>query len=641
MADIRTKVSEIEADPHKALAKLKAPEIVKILKAASDAYYHEGQPLMSDDMFDLIKDYLQKIAPKNPYLKKIGADVPKDAESKVKLPYWMGSLDKIRDDPKAVDKWAAAYPGEYVVSDKLDGNSGMLVVDAAGTRTLYSRGDGKVGQNLSHLLPVIRGIPEQLPNNIAVRGELIISRKDWKTIEHLGANARNMVAGVMHAKKPDARVASTVRFVAYEFLSDKSAPEDGLCSLASLGFEVVHHVHTKDITMESLSDELIRRRRESPFEIDGIVVYHNAYHKLASGSNPKYAFAFKSILTHDEAEVVVSHVEWNVSKDGYIKPIIHFIDPVVLAGAKISKATGINGAFIEKNVIGPGSRVVIIRSGDVIPKVQRVLSAAANGKPSLPTDIAYKWTDTHVDIVADGAVASDDVILKQMEHFVSTLDIKHVASGVLRKLFDGGIDTIPKLSKVTTDQLLSMDGFQQTSAKKVADSISKTIKEASCEDLMVASNAFGRGLGKRKIETVVAKFPLAKLMVETPSVADLTSIEGIGAATAKSFIAGLPEFRTFVVSIGREDCGKKKASPAKKEDPKTLAGLTFVFTGFRNKDWEAAVTAAGGKMGSSVSKNTSVVVATDVNEDSTKLTKARELGVRIISKETFQKEFMN
>jgi NAD-dependent DNA ligase len=639
MADIRKTIADIEMDPRAALSKLKAADIVKVLKAASESYYYEGKPLMSDDMFDLVKDHLQKIAPKNPYLKKIGANLPKDADAKVKLPYWLGSLDKIRDDPKAIDKWVGAYAGTYVVSDKLDGNSAMLMVGADdGKRTLYSRGDGKVGQNISHLLPLIRGIPEVLPTGLAVRGELIISRRDWKTIEHLGANARNMVAGVMHSKRPNPAVAGTVRFIAYELISDHVSPQDGLCKLDGLGFEVVHHTHVKDLSMDALSEELMRRRRDSPFEIDGIVVYHNAYHKRVSGSNPKNAFAFKSILTHDEAEVVVSHVEWNVSKDGYIKPIINFADPVVLAGAKISKATGINAAFIEKHIIGPGSRVVIIRSGDVIPKVQRVLSPAANGKPSLPTGIDYKWTDTHVDIIADVA-ASGDVVLKQIEHFVSTLDIKHVASGTLRKLFDNGINTIPKLVKVTVDQLLKMDGFQQTSATKIAESIVKTVKDARCEDLMVASNAFGRGLGRKKIEVIVTAFPLEKLMVETPAIGDLTKVEGIGVATAKSFVTGLPDFRKFIVSIGRDDCGKKKATPSSAKS-QHLAGLTFVFTGFRSKDWEAAVVAAGGKMGSSVSKNTSVVVASDVDEDSTKLNKARELGVRVVSKETFQSEFL-
>jgi len=104
-----------------------------------------------------------------------------------------------------------------------------------------------------------------------------------------------------------------------------------------------------------------------------IVVRDNQHHSIISGKNPKYSFAFKTILTHEEAEVIVSHVEWNISKDGFLKPTVYF-NPIHIGGVKIQKATGFNASFIQSNTIGPGSHIVIIRSGDVIPYIVRTLS---------------------------------------------------------------------------------------------------------------------------------------------------------------------------------------------------------------------------------------------------------------------------
>lgn len=608
-----------------------ASRIAQTLAKAADAYYNTGNAIISDEEFDALKDRLAQLNPKHPFLKQIGAPVVRGASNKAELPYWMGSLDKIRDDPKALLKWKAKYSGVYVISDKLDGISALVVGDK-----MFTRGDGYVGQDISHVMKMIPALPLEIGADIAVRGELIIRRSNWEKISHMGANARNMVSGFVNAKHPDPYVGANVEFVAYELIHPKrAAPSDGLAELAKLGFNVAHYqiVSDGDCTIPFLSDVLVRRRTDSPYDIDGIVVMHNALHRTVKGKNPSHGFAFKSIMTHDEAEVTVTKVVWNASKDGYLKPLVHF-DPITIAGVTISKATGFNAQFIDNNVIGPGARIAVIRSGDVIPHITRVISSASSGSPSFPLDTQYEWNATHVDIVV--SKVDDDVRIKQMVHFCKTLEVPYVAEGTLRRMFEAGINTIPKLLAVTIDDLMKIDGFKEKSAERILSGIS-VIKTMPCAKLMVASNIFGRGLGMKKIESILDAYPYPDTLRRS-TVADVSSVPGIGHTTATAFMSKVPEFDQFI--------GDTKLTCEKSSDESiaslssTFANMIIVFTGFRNKEWETAVVSRGGKIGSTVTKHTSFIVASDPDESSTKLQKARELGIPIISKDQFQRKLV-
>lgn len=600
-----------------------AERIANKLRKAADAYYNTGKAIMTDDEFDRLKDELAEIAPQHPFLQQVGA--PAKGGVKVELPYWMGSLDKIRDDDKALAKWTAKYPGAYVVSDKLDGISALI----AGGR-MYTRGDGTIGQDITHIMPMLgKGIPADLSADTAVRGELIISKANWEKIKHMGANARNMVSGLVNAKNPDTAVAKQVEFVAYELLHPKSAsPSASVKVMRDIGFNVVHNEVVKDLTVSGLSTVLMNRRKNSPFECDGIVVMHDENHRSVKGKNPTYGFAFKSIATHEEADVVVTEVTWNASKDGYLKPLVHF-DPVVIAGVTIAKATGFNAQFIENNKIGPGARIVIIRSGDVIPHILRVVASADT---SFPKDVKWEWNATHVDIVVASSENDGDVTLKRMVHFCKILGVKNVAEGTLKRMFDVGINTITKLLRVTVADLLKIDGFKDKSAERIVAGLA-VIRDVPCGRLMAASNIFGRGLGEKKLDLILAEFPYGSAL-DAASEDDIAKINGIGPVTATSFIAALPEFRRFVGDTNlKSSCLQDK--PAPPQACNKFAGMTIVFTGFRNKEWEAQITAQGGKVSTTVSKNTTLIVAADPTEESTKLAKARDLGINVISKDEF------
>jgi DNA ligase (NAD+) len=644
-------LASLRTQPLAALAKYRtardANRLAALLTRASDAYYNAGDPLLPDDIFDMAKDRLEALAPKHAFLKQVGA--PIGAREKVPLPYWMGSMNKIKDSERDLVKWVAKYPnGTYVWSDKLDGNSAMVVYQNGSVR-MYSRGDGTIGQDISHLVPHVQGVPlpsDALPAGLAVRGELILSKDAWDAIRHVGANARNVVAGALHRKTPDPSVASRIEFVAYDMVHPRKArPIEALAQLSALGFRVVHHARLtkEELTPSTLSRILADRRAHSPYECDGIIVAHNEAHRIVKGANPSYAFAFKSILTHDEAEVVVSHVEWKVSKDGYLKPTI-FFPPVQVAGVTIQRATGFNGAFIERHVIGPGARIVIIRSGDVIPHVVRVLTPASAGTAQMPA-VPYRWTETHVDVLVQEQDGIEQRI-RTLQHFVKTLDVPHIAAGTARKLAEAGFDTLPKLMRITKNDLLRIDGFKETSATKVHAAIQDVRARATCVQLMAASNIFGRGLGEKKLQAIAKGLPQI-LRGELPPLDELKALDGVGPATAKLFHEGL---RAFFVLLKEMDmpcryAAAPRSDPIPTDEPagprhKNLAALVVVFTGFRNKAWEEAITAAGGKVTTSVSKNTTHVVAANPSEGGSKIEKARALPhIRILSRDEFASQF--
>lgn len=603
-------------------------EIFAFLQEANDYYRNTSETLLSDDLYDLLYDYAKDKNPKHPFFKQVGAPV----KEKVELPEWMGSLDKIRDDPKALTSWKKTYEAPYIISDKLDGISGMFAITNKQIN-LYTRGDGKYGQLITNILPFIKDSynPTKIPaEKTLIRGEFIVSRSNWKKIQHKGANARNSVAGVLNAKQPDPEIAQELDFIAYELVYPKKPFAAGLTYIKELGFKTVpwKEIDQETLTNEYLSDYLLQRRKESSYEIDGIVVRDNLAHNIVKGKNPKYAFAYKTILTHDKAEVLVLDVEWNVSKDGLIKPTVLF-NPISIGGVKIQKATGFNAAFIKLHKIGPGAKVMIIRSGDVIPHIVEVTAPAPAG-PSYP-EMEYEWTDTLVDIKVKGELDNKQMQLRQLEHFVNTLDIKHIGPGVLKKLMDTGIDKVEDLFSLEKKDLLLVEGIQEKGAEKIYNSLQEAIKKVQCAKLMAASNLFGRGFGEKRLQLILDQHPE---IAQLKPVTTLKSIEGVGPVIQKQFLDSLPAFYAFAKKIGFQSCGVAVAKKSVKSAD-TFSGQTIIFTGFRNKGWEETIVAQGGKVVTAVTKNTTLVVAADPTEESGKLTKAKELAIRIVSKEDF------
>lgn len=631
-------IDEIIHDPINTIKNLNKKQIVNLLEDFDTAFFNTGDTLVPDDIYDIVKSHLKQIDPKNPYFKRVGAD----EMHKVKLPFWMGSQDKIKDDEKELKKWLSKYKGNYVISEKLDGIS-CLIHYKDNDIKIYTRGNGIEGQDISHIKTYITGfIKDPITNELAVRGELIISRGNWEKIKHLGSNARNVVAGAIHSKIINKEIMNKIEFVVYDVLFPRKTLSESLIFVKDLGFNVVKYITTDNITIDMLSNYLQQWRKDSLYDIDGIVIIHNNIHEILSGKNPKYSFAFKSILTHDKAEVIVNEVVWNVSKDGYLKPIVKF-NEVIINDVKIKQATGFNGSFIETNKIGPGSRIIIIRSGDVIPHIFKVLTPSANNKPSMPK-VNYKWNANHIDVIIENSEPNREQNIKTIMYFMKTLNVKNVAEGIITKLYDNGFDTLLKIINISVDDMLKIDGFKKTISEKIRKSLDE-IKNASCYELMAGSNIFGRGFAIKKIKLILDKYPFIitdkKKGLEL-TVDKLKEVEGIADISAKQFIDNLPKFYEFYESLGINCSKPQKTSPsAAKTSNNKFKDKKFVFTGFRNKDYEKLITDNKGIVLNTISKNVSYLIVKTLDDNSVKVKKAKELDIPILDKDNFEKIFIH
>jgi NAD-dependent DNA ligase len=646
----------INSDPQSFIKKNNKKNIIALLIAADEAFFNGTQSFLKDDIYDIIKDYIRKKYPKDPYLKRIGADV----DNKVALPYYMGSQNKIKDSEEEITKYKKQYKGPYIISDKLDGVSCLIVYKRTVVAKdknmfdikLYTRGNGTYGQDVSHLLTYINGFPDIsniTGDYLAIRGELIISKDNWeklKTQGENGANPRNTVSGAINSKTLNKKILNAIDLVCYTLISPVDPKiKNGLEVIKKMNFFVVNHKVVSDINLDILSDNL-QKARNNDYIIDGIVIADIGKHyDIEKDKNPTHSFAFKSIHTLEQVEVIVKEVEWNISKDKYMKPIVKF-DEIILDDVKIKQATGFNAGFIEKNVIGPGSRIIIIRSGNVIPHINSVLSKAANEKPSMPgtEGVNYKWNDTHVDIIMiDDGNKNSKYDIKNIIYFMKTVDIDYMGPGNIEKIYNAGYDTINKIINIKKDELLRIEGFKDKSAENIIGALKK-IKDVDCNVLMDASNIMGRGFGSKKIKSITDVYPEIINNTKTGrnkalklKVDELTKINGIAKISAELFIENLPKYYEFYDSLGFK-CNKGVVANIVPENIKinnNLKDKTFIFSGFRNKEYEKIIVDNGGKVTTAISKNTSYLVVKDKSENTGKIIKARELGITILNIEDF------
>lgn len=643
-------VSSIEKDPEAVLKTLTVDDIAELIQKANHDYYNKDTPLFSDQIFDIIKEFLASIQPEHPVLKYVGANVAK--VNKVALPYYMGSLDKVKNEQKVLDNWIKRYDGPYVLSDKLDGNSGLLMY-ANGELKLYSRGNGTHGQDLTHLIPFLKtkfalDDFQRLGNKIAIRGELIINKSDFTYISSENKNARNTVAGLINAKIPDLKIASITSFIAYEVLEPPLKPSEQFTFIKNkLKMKYAFYQVTPKLTMDGLSDFLESRRKHSEYEIDGIVVTNDAIYPRQT-SNPEYSFAFKSIFTMEKAEVNVLKVEWNMSKDGIYVPVVHFT-PVQLDGVVISKAHGFNGKYIVDNVIGPGAVIVIMRSGAVIPYIVETIVQAS--QPQLP-DVPFVWSKSGVDIMFDVNNASshsnDKLKLKNVEYFFEKIDVRGLSSGIVARLFEHGFNTVGKILHIAKKDLLQVEGFQDTLAEKIVKAIES--KKDSIDPYLVldASNTLGRGIGYKKIKLICDTYPDIIQERHIPSLIQLTSIKGIELKTAELFIKNLPLAFAFVddngLSLVKVDKNSDAPSTSQASiSPSSVSKVkdrTYVFSGVRDKDLKTFIEKHGGHVTGTVSSKTTIVIVKDLEFESSKTTKAKALGIPVMTIDDFKNDIM-
>lgn len=621
-------IEKIKINPNIILS-FNKEEIDAIFKYLEKKYYNTDNPAISDSVYDLLRDIVKK---SNKAIVVNNGAIPD--KKKIKLQYWMGSMDKITKQ-SAIDRFKNKFQGSFTVTDKLDGVSALLIL-SKNDKFMFTRGNGIYGQDISHMIQYIPNLKNiNVSERIVIRGELIIKKTNFKKVEHLGANARNMVSGIVNSKNINKDLIQYVDFIGYTLIEPTVKPSVQYEVMKSSGIEHVFQISDiKNIDESKLSDILIERRKNSMYEIDGIIVTHDSIYKIEDGKNPSYAFAFKNLSLLDTKETTVIDIEWNISKDGYIKPIV-LLNPVHLSGVVIKKATGFNAWFIKENKIGPGTIVSITRSGDVIPYIKNVVQSSF---AKLPSDIEYVWNDTGKEIMV--TKSTDEQKIKELEHFYTKIKIKWLSTGTLKKLYDNGFKTPYDVYSINDEKLSRILG--NVMAKKIIIERDITFKDVKCHMLMDASNSFGRGFGEKRLELITKTYPDIQLDY-IPSLTELKNITGISDISAKQFVKGLYEYKKFIkknpfkctqLTTNNMDVGQKKATTGNLFKDKTI-----LFTGFRNKDLEDNVKQNNGKIASTFTKNVSILVVKDATVENKKTEQARVNGVQIYTQEEFAKYF--
>jgi len=618
-------------------------DLINMIALCNNYYFNKGISLVSDELYDVLTEYSKNKYPKKKKQTSVGAKVP--GKNKVKLPFMMASMNKIKPEKNALIKWKETYRGPYVITCKLDGVSALY---DGRHHKLYTRGDGIEGQDISHLLPHL-GM-ENLDTECVFRGELIIKKKIFQ--EKYGdvyANPRNMVAGLVN-KKVNAsdnvlkEMLGDINFVVYELVEPSFAP--------CVQFEIiskfpeikqVYNMELEIITNEILTTILLEIRELYDYETDGIIVTNDeAYDRYEELKNPDYAFAFKMALTEQSCEATVTNVIWSPSKDGYMKPRVQ-ISPVQLCGVTIEYATGFNANYIYENKIGVGTVIEIIRSGDVIPYINKVIKPSE--APKMPEPMSnYIWNDTNIDLILKEELKCEniDVIEKQIAGFFKKLKVEGLSNGNVRKIlnYDGNA-SIESICNMTKEDFKKVPGFQEKMASKISDSIKDKLQSESLPNIMAASNVFGRGFSDKRMKEIMETEQeiLITSHSEEEKIQMVTNVNGISIKMARQFVENIDKFITFMKKI---NMAAKLLPILKKEEEKSeiLLGKSYALTGFRDEELLKFITKNGGKVVATLTKKTTGLIVKDNHyKANTKTTQAEQKSIPIITKEEFYETY--
>ena len=662
-SEILEKLNKFKTQGISSLEMLSLEELTSMLQEAIDNYYISDlkeNSILTDNEYDILREHILKKDPTNVIANDQQTQIT-DNTSKVKLPYEMWSMDKIKPDTNALTKFKEKFKGPYVISAKVDGVSALYSTES-GTPNLYKKGDGKYGFLINHIIPYLK-LPTE--KNITLRGELIIKEKTFEEkYKTQFANSRNFISGIVNRKKltqAEKEILKDIDFVAYEVIMPQnlkpSEQYNNLVELNTITVKNIQSITYSELTNDYLSNKLLDFRANYEYTIDGIICIDDNIHPRES-KNPEHAFAFKMVLTDQVLEAKVLDVLWSASKDGLLKPRVQF-EPVQIGGVTITYATGINARFIVDNNIGLGALVRLTRSGNVIPKITEVIVPAQ--KPIMPSvdEYEYVWNETNVDLILVNVKADPRVAIKSITKFFKELEVEGLGEANIEKIIASGANSIPKIVNASIEDLMKVEGFKEKMATKIHTSISKQLAKASIAKIAGASNIFGRGFGEKSVNQILKVEPT--ILTSTDSLKQkidkVKAIEGFAEKTATQFVNAIPEFNEFLMSIKpplKEEAkveAKVEAKLEAKEEAKVEAKLEIehilnnkkiVFSDFEKtskytkKELENILLKYGVLIESNITKNTNILVTGNNSSKSTKTEKAKKIDtIEIIKLDDF------
>ncbi|HOO01826.1 MAG TPA: NAD-dependent DNA ligase LigA [Rectinema sp.] len=618
-------------------------ELEYLIRHHQELYYN-GEPEISDEEFDALWDELASIDPANPIIASIGAD-RSDRWPKYRHRMIMGSLSKA-SDPESFLAWAAKvrYP-LYLVQYKLDGASIELQYDEGGFARAVTRGDGVIGDDITPNAVRMNGVPNRLPEPFtgSVRGEVLMSKRVHASKYSDKANCRNAANGLM--KRKDGQGVEDLDIVCYDAVGRLptgeafSTEREKIAWLKRMGFNVVPTIECK--SPEEIivyRAKIMELRPTLEYDIDGLVVKGDRIDfEDMNKMRPELQIAFK--FSPEEAVTTLIAVEW--SESGTTVTPIGIVEPVRLAGTTVQRANLANPGIIRSMDLRIGSKVVITKRGEIIPKIE---SLVENPKDAIPIPIP-----SHCSLCGAGLIDEDTRLYcpnpecpgkayHRLEKWLSVIDIKDIGSTLLKRLFEAKrVVRIPDLYSLTIDDLISFERIGRKSAQKILRNIRER-NEVSLSQFIAGFDIEGIGLLMAEKLIEAGYDTLDKILAASP--ADFEKIAGFAEISAKTLYEGLrlveEDMRKLV------DSGYVRIRPPLPKTQRTanpVSGNSFCFTGelrsMKRSEAEKLVREKGGIIKSSVTKDLDYLVTNDPSSGSEKNRKARELSIKIIDEEQF------
>lgn len=629
-------------------------------------YYVLDDPTIEDDEYDRLMRRIKEIEAENPEIvsessptQHVGGYAINTFE-KVTHEVQMGSLQDVfsKGELYEFDERVKKAVGKavYCVEPKIDGLSVSLEYkDGIFTRG-STRGDGFVGEDITKNLKTIKSIPmvlcEKIPF-IEVRGEVYMPKADFEKLvrkqlendEQPAKNPRNAAAGSLRQK--DSRVTAARGLDIFVFNLQRIEGRELTCHsesldyMKSLGFNVIDGYKTFDNIEDAVSRimEIGENRQSYSYDIDGAVIKVDNFelrNELGSTAKvPKWAVAFK--YPPEEKETKLLDIEINVGRTGALTPVAVF-EPVWLAGTTVSRAVLHNQDYIDSKDIRIGDIIAVRKAGDIIPEVVRSVSHAENSEP---------FVIPHICPVCHGKAerAEDEAVircvnidcpaqlLKNIEHFASrpAMNIDGLGEAVVKQLVENKlINTVADLYTLQQQDLEMLPGFAKVSASKLIANIESS-KTNSPDRLLFALGI--KGIGQKNAQLLMKHFGSIEKLSET-SPEEISAVENFGDILANNIFTALhePHMTELIERLKSYGVNTVYQSDVKSDK---LAGLTFVITGtlpdMTRDEAKTLIEQNGGKCSGSVSKKTSYVLAGE--EAGSKLTKAQQLGVTVISQQ--------
>ncbi len=632
-------------------------------------YYVLDQPVIADAEYDALMRRLQKLEEEHPELvtpdsptQRVGGK-PREGLQRVQHSTPMLSLDnalneqELRDFDARVRQLLKQQRFEYVAELKMDGLSMAAHYRGGRFHQAVTRGDGRVGEDVTENARTIRSLPLRVRENPApwpafeARGEVIMPQKSFERLnasrESKGlsrfANPRNAAAGALRNLDPHVTARRKLDFIPYFLLVDGDFPVDSqwetLETLERLGFKVNPH-RRKCANLEELLGFIKHweeKREGLPYEIDGIVVKVDSVKQQRelgfTAKAPRWAIAFKYAAR--QAVTTLENIEVQVGRTGALTPVAH-LAPVAVGGVTVARATLHNEDEIARLDVEIGDKVLVERSGDVIPKVVRVVEqGSSRHKFHMPKTCPV--CGGHV-VREEGEAASRCVntncparLRESLRHYAarSVMNIDGVGDALVEQLLARGlVKSIADLYDLTVEQLTGLDRMGARSASKIVQNIDASRRQP----LRRVLNGLGIPFVGERTAQILADHFGSLDEIAGAGLEELQQAEEVGPKVAESIRQFFGEERNRELVERLRHAGLQLSQAKKARKGGRLAGMTLVLTGtlpnLTREEAKARIEAAGGKVAGSVSKNTTYVVA---GEDAgQKLDKARDLGVRIV-----------